>query len=129
MKQLRAVLVETGDEERDTKGPAHDGLLSVGTLSEAQGQIADGLSAALDAEGLVVVEGVALALDTGVLDHGPGIGLKAGHGAADVAVDFDNLFDGGGFEEGGCDALLDAEDDALGCGNSNGGRPELDSLE
>jgi hypothetical protein len=31
-----------------------------------------------------------------------------------VAVYFDDLFDGGGFEEGGGDALFDAEDDAVG---------------
>jgi hypothetical protein len=33
-----------------------------------------------------------------------------------VAVDFDNLLDGAGFEEGGCYALFDTEDYALaGC--------------
>lgn len=31
-----------------------------------------------------------------------------------MAVYFDDLFDGGGFEEGGGDALFDAEDDAVG---------------
>lgn len=129
MKQLGTVLVKASDEERNTKGPAHDGLLSVSALSEAQGKVANGLGAALHAEGLVVVEGVALALDAGVLNHGSGVGLEAGHGASDVAVDLDNLFDGGGFEERRCDSLFDAEDDALGCCNADGGRPELDSLE
>lgn len=129
MKQLGTVLVKASDEERNTKGPAHDGLLSVSALSEAQGKVANSLGGALHTEGLVVVEGVALALDAGVLNHGPCVGLEAGHGASDVAVDLDNLFDGGGFEEGGCDSLFDAEDDALGGCNANGGRPELDGLE
>lgn len=129
VEQLRAVLVEAGNEQRDAKGPAHDGLLAVGTLAEAQGQVADGLRAALDAERLVVVEGVALALDARVLNHGPGVGLQARHGAANVAVDFDNLLDRRRLEQGGCDALLDAEDDALGGGDANRRGAQLDGLE
>jgi len=125
----RAVLVVAGDEEGDAKGAAHDALLAVGALAEAQGQVADGLGAALDAQALVVVEGVALALDAGVLDHGAGVGLEAAHGAADVAVDLDNLLDRRGLEQGRRDALLDAEDDALGGGDADGGAAELDGLE
>ena len=56
-----------------------------------------------------------LAFDTGVFDHGAGVGLQAGHGAADMLVDFDYFFDGGGFEEGGGYALFNAEEDAVGC--------------
>ena len=56
-----------------------------------------------------------LAFDTGVFDHGAGIGLQAGHSAADVSVDFDYFFDGRGFEEGGGYTLFDAEEDAMGC--------------
>ena len=56
-----------------------------------------------------------LAFDTCVFDHGAGIGLQAGHGAADVSVDFYYFFDGGGFEEGGGYTLFDAEEDAMGC--------------
>lgn len=56
------------------------------------------------------MEGVGLAFDAGVFDHAAGVGLETGHGAADVAVDFDDFFDGGGFEEGRGDALFDAED-------------------
>lgn len=77
VEELGPVLVKAGDEEGDAKGPAHDGLLALGALSEAQGKIADGLGAALDAEGLVVVEGVTLALDARVLHHGAGVGLEA----------------------------------------------------
>lgn len=55
--------------------------------------------------------------------------MQTGHGAADVAVDFDNLFDGGGFEESGGYALLDAEDDALGSSDADGGGAELDGLK
>jgi hypothetical protein len=40
------------------------------------------------------VEGVVLALDTGVLDQVAGIGLQAGHGAANVLVNLNNLLYG-----------------------------------
>ena len=70
-----------------------------------------------------------LALDAGVLDHGAGVGLEAGHGTANVAVDLYNLLDGGGLEEGGGDALLDAEDDAFGGGDADCGGAELDGFE
>lgn len=46
-----------------------------------------------------------------------------------MPVDFDNLFDGGGLEEGGGDALLDAEDDAAAGGDADGRGPELDCFE
>jgi len=64
-----------------------------------------------------------------VLDHAAGVGLQAGHGAPDVAVDFDDLLDGGGLEEGGGHALFDAEDDAAAGGDANGGGAELDCFE
>jgi hypothetical protein len=46
-----------------------------------------------------------------------------------VPVDFDDLFDGGGLEEGRGDALLDAEDDALRGGDADGSGAELDGFE
>lgn len=127
--QTGAILIVPRNQQCDTKGPAHDALLAIGRLAEAQGQVADGLGAGLDAQGLVVVEGVALALDAGVLDHAPGIGLQAAHGATDVAVDFDNLLDGGGLEQRGGHALLDTQHHAfVGC-NANRGRAELDGFK
>lgn len=111
--QRRAVLVIASDQQGDAKGAAHDALLAVGRLAEAQGQVADGLGAALDAQLLVVVEGVRLALDAGVLDHGPGVGLQARHGAADVPVDLDNLLDRRRLEERRRHALLNAQDHAF----------------
>lgn len=59
------------------------------------------------------MEAVVLTLNAGVFDHGASIGLQAGHGAADVGVYFDNLFDGGGLEECRGYALFDAEEDAM----------------
>lgn len=57
-----------------------------------------------------------LALDARMLDHASCIGLQTRHGASDVAVDFDNLLDRAGLEEGGGYALFDAEDYAFaGC--------------
>jgi len=62
------------------------------------------------------MESVVLGLDAGVLHHAAGIGLQTRHGAPNVSVDFDDFFDGRGFEEGGGDALFDAEDDTFaGC--------------
>lgn len=72
---------------------------------------------------------MALALDAGVLNHGPGVGLETGHGAANVAVDLDNLLDGGGFEEGGGDSLFDSQDNAFGGGDADGGGAELDCFK
>ena len=48
-----------------------------------------------------------------MLNHATGVGLQAGHGAANVSVYFYNLFDRGGFEEGGGYALFDTEKDAV----------------
>ncbi len=56
-----------------------------------------------------------LALDAGMLNHASCVGLQSGHCAADVGVYFDYFFDRGGDEEGGGDALFDAEQDAVGC--------------
>ena len=63
------------------------------------------------------MEAVILTLDAGVFDHGASVGLQAGHGAADVGVYFDNLFDGRCLEEGGGYAFFDAEEDAMGGGD------------
>ena len=63
------------------------------------------------------MESVVLALDSCVLDHAACIGLQTAHGTADVSVYFDDLLDARGFEEGGCDALLNSEDNAFGCGD------------
>jgi hypothetical protein len=109
------------------------------------------LCAALNTKRLVVVEGMVLGLYSGVLDHGPGVGLETGHGASDVGVDFDDLFDGGSFKEGRGDALLNSDDYSFSSGNlcelesysaprgfavrawwgrySNCGRSELDGLQ
>lgn len=111
--QRRSVLIKASNQQSNTKGPAHDTLLSVSALTEPEGQIADGLGAALDTKRLGVVEGVVLGSDAGVLDHAAGVGLEAGHGGANVGVDFDNLLDGRGFQKGGGDAFFYAEDDAF----------------
>ena len=54
-----------------------------------------------------------LTFDTGVIDHGPGVGCEARHGATDVGVDFDDFFDGGRFKKDGSDPFFDAEDNAF----------------
>lgn len=127
--QTGTILIISCNQQCDAKGPAHDALLAVGRLAEAQGQVADGLGAGLDAQGLVVVEGVALALDAGVLDHAAGVGLETTHGAADVAVDLDNFLDGGGLEQGRGHTLLDTQNHTLvGC-DADGSGAELDGFE
>jgi hypothetical protein len=129
MIELWSILVKSGNQKCNAKRPTHDALLAIRTLAEPQRQIADGLRTALDSQRLIVVEGVVLGLYTGVLDHGARIGLQAGHGASDVAVNLDDLFDRGGFQEGRSNTFLDAEDDtAAGC-DADGGGAELDGLE
>lgn len=113
MKQLRPILIMSSNQERHTKWPTHDRLLTIRTFTKPQRQVANSLRRALHTQGLIVVEGVALAFDTGVLDHGAGVGLQAGHGAADVTVDLDNFLDGGRLQQGRGYALFNAEDDAL----------------
>ena len=120
--QLRPVLVNPSNEQGHAKRPTHNALLALGALTEPQRQVANRLRAALNPQRLVVVESVILALDAGVLDHGAGISLQAGHGAADVAVYFDDLFDRGGFEESGGNAFFDAEDYAGVCGDLRRGK-------
>jgi hypothetical protein len=114
--QTRTVLIITRNQQRHAKWSTHDALLALCALAKPQRQVAYRLRAALDAQRLVVVEGVVLALDARVLDHAAGIGLQARHGASNVAVDFDNLLDGAGLEERRGDALFYAEDYAFaGC--------------
>lgn len=129
MVQARPVLVIPGDQEGDAKGPAHDRLLAVGGLAEAQGQVADGLGAAFDPQDLVEVESVALAFDAGVLDHAARVGLQTAHGAPDVPVDLNNLLDRRRLQQGRGHALLHAKDDTLGRRHPNGRAAELDGLE
>jgi hypothetical protein len=129
MKKLGALFVKAGNQERHAERPAHDLGLAVGAFAETQGQVADGLGARLDAQGLGVVEGVGLAFDAGVLNHGPRVGLEPAHGAANMAVNLDNLLDRRRFEQRRGYALLDTQDDALRGGDADGGGAELDCLK
>jgi hypothetical protein len=61
----------------------------------------------------------------GMIDHRSGIGCEATHGAAEMGIDFHDLLDTGGFEEGRLDTLFYAEDDAFGCLYPDSGRTEL----
>jgi hypothetical protein len=112
--QLWSPLIVSRNQQRHPKRPTHNTLLAIRALPKAQCQIANRLRTALNAQLLVVIEGVVLGFYASMLDHAACIRLEAGHGAADVAVYFDDFFDGGGFEEGGSDALFDAENYAIG---------------
>ena len=50
VEELGAILIDAGDQQRDAKGPGRDAVLAVGALAEAEGEIADGLGAGLNAE-------------------------------------------------------------------------------
>jgi len=91
--QARPFLIPPGNQQRHPKWPTHDTLLTLGTLAKPQGKITDTLRAALDSQRLAMVERVALSLYASVLDERPCVGLESGHGASDVAVDFDDLLD------------------------------------
>lgn len=129
MVQAWAVLIVASNQESDTERPAHDALLAISRLAESQGQVANGLGAALDAQGLVVIEGVALALDAGMLHHTARIGLQTTHRAANMPVNLDNLLHGGGLEKCRSYTLLNAEHDALVGRDADGRAAELDGLE
>jgi hypothetical protein len=60
------------------------------------------------------MERVVLRLDASMLDHASGISLQPAHCTTDVTVYLDDLFDGAGFEQGGCYALFYTEDYAFG---------------
>jgi hypothetical protein len=111
--QAGTILVVSSNQQRHTKWSRHDALLTLGTLTESQRQIAYRLRAALDAQRLVVVESVVLALDPCVFDHASCVGLQARHGASDVAVDLDDLLNRAGLKESGGYALLHTEDHTL----------------
>lgn len=106
--QTGTFLIIASNQERHTKRPAHDAFLAISRLAKPQGQVANGLGAALNAQGLVVVEGVALTLDARVLHHATRIGLQTTHCAANVSVNLDNLLDRGGLKEGRRHSLLNA---------------------
>ena len=95
------------------------------TLPKPERKITHRLCGALDLDPFVVREAVVLCGDACVVDHGACVGSEAGHGTAEVMVDFHDFFDRAGFEEGGLDAFLDGEDDALGGAYADGGRAEL----
>jgi hypothetical protein len=46
-----------------------------------------------------------------------------------MTVDFNNLFDRGGFEKGRRNTLLYTQDDSTTCGYPDGRRPKLDRFE
>lgn len=64
-----------------------------------------------------------------MINQGPCVGNKAGHGRTNVAVNLHDLLDGLGDEEGGGEALFDGEDDAFFGTDADGGGAELDGLE
>ena len=66
-----------------------------------------------------------LCLETPKVNHGACICSEAAHGAANVAINLDNLLNAGWHKQRRCDALLDGEDNALVCLDANGGRTEL----
>lgn len=110
--QLRPILINPRNQQCYPEWPAHDTLLPVRPLSESYCQVANTLGAALHPQRLVVMETVVLTLDAGMFDHGAGVGLETGHGAADMSVDLHDFLNRGGFEEGGGDAFFYAENDA-----------------
>lgn len=91
--QLRPILVDPCNQQRNAKRPTHNALLPFRSFAKPKREVADGLRAALNAQRFIIVKGVRLRLNTGVLNHGAGVGLEPGHGAADVPVYLDDLLD------------------------------------
>lgn len=121
MIQLWPIFIIARNQERHTKRSTHDTLLTISALTKSQSQITNSLRTALDSQRLIVMESMVLRLDASVLDHRSCIGLESGHRTSYVAVDFDDLFDGRGLEEGRGHALFDSEDDASARGHADCG--------
>ena len=64
-----------------------------------------------------------------MLDECPAVCLKAGDGAANVFVDFDDLLHGARLQQCTCHSLLHAEYDTLASLDSDGCAAELDGFE
>jgi hypothetical protein len=111
--QAGTILIISCNEKGDTKGTRHDTLFTLGTFSESQSQIANGLGTTLHPKRLVEVEGMVLTLDTRMFDHATRISLKTTHGTSDMTIDLDNLLNRRRLEEGGSNALFDTKDDTF----------------
>jgi hypothetical protein len=105
--QTRTILIIPSNQQRHTKRPTHDSLLTIRPLTKPQRQITNGLRATLYAQRLIVMKGMVLALNTTMFDHTTGIGLQTAHRTSDMSVYLDDLLDGAGFEERGGNALFD----------------------
>lgn len=96
MIQLWSILIYPSNQKRNPKRPTHDPLiLIIISLPKSQRQITYRLCTALDSQRLIVGEEVVLGFDTGMVNHGAGIGCEARHGTANVCVNFDDFFNGG----------------------------------
>lgn len=97
--QLRAVLIHTRDEQRNTKRSTHHRLLVVHTLAEPQSEVTHRLRGTFDFDALIVNEGVVLRGNACVVDHCPRVRDETRHGASEVAVNFHDLLNRGRHEE------------------------------
>ena len=91
-KQLRAELVNAGDEEGDAERAAHHRVLIVHALAETECKVADRLCDTLHFDALVVGECVVLGGDAGMVDDGARIGGETGHGTPEMCVDLHDFF-------------------------------------
>lgn len=125
--QLGSVVINTGNEERNTEWSGHEGLVVVDTLSEAEREVTHRLRARLDTDLLVVRELVHLRGDAGVVDHRARVRRQARHRAANVPVDLHDLFDRGRLEQGRLHTLLDTENNTVRSRDTDGRGTELAS--
>jgi hypothetical protein len=78
---LWAELIDAGDQEGNTKWPAHHGILVMYTFTKAKCKVAHCLCDALDLDAFIIGERVILGSDASVINHRPRVGRKAGHSA------------------------------------------------
>ena len=126
--ELWATLIHATNQECDTVWPGHRlPLAAFVALSEVDSDVRDRLGDGLDVHWLVVVEGMILGFNAGVVDENAGVSDDSAHGTGAVPVDFDQLLarSGRDLKLGGVKFLLNSEDDALVCLHSDGCRTKL----
>jgi hypothetical protein len=109
MIQLWSIFIYPSNQKCNPKRPTHNPfILIIISLPKPQRQITYRLRTAFDSQRLIIGEKVVLGFDTGMVNHGAGIGCEARHGAANVSVDLDDFFNRGGFKEDRGDPFFDA---------------------
>jgi hypothetical protein len=86
--KLRAIIVDSGNQESDTIGASHRlALLAFIAFTEIDGKIADSLGDLFNGHGLGIIESVILSFNSGVIDQNTSISNDTTHSASAMSID------------------------------------------